>query len=145
MIPPARLVDYFFALQLDPEASEEHQARVYYCYPPLQDGKDDTLRNIVPFCFPSGVEFPKNTSVAYHDFVLTDERGQKKFACCLKTRKIKMGPTTEDDEDEAVSCFCLVSCQPRFNTLRACLHAFYSLASEGKAEEFILRLMYQVF
>ncbi len=88
---PTKLIDYLFiiSVSVDSEASDDEAAHpfetvnCYYSYPPIPEGKEDALKNITPFCFPSRMS--NWTEPLYHDFVLTDERGQKRYATCVRS------------------------------------------------------------
>lgn len=110
-------------------------ATTYFCYPPIPTGHEGALNNITPFCFPEAVVVvhdnvnSNNTVLAssstgttstpprHHDFVLTDEKGQKRFASCLRTSAVQVVTSegTTGKSEASTYAFCLVSNQPRFN------------------------------
>ena len=144
MFPPTKLIDYVFIVTVDGKNPAKTES--YFCYPPIASDKGGALQNITPFCFPSAtIITPESKPIhSFHDFVLTDEKGQKRFATCWKTSSISIKhpsvahlkggtvvdssaatTTTKPCEEDATSrihCICLVSNQPRFNSLRACLY-----------------------
>lgn len=133
-----KLVDHFFAISV---SESNNSVNCYFSYPPISES-NNTLKNIVPFCFPSaqqstdggGGEEPVDgwKDPWYHDFVLTDEKGQKRFATCLKSRLFRVMPVDDNNAHNNdkpqmmdIGCLCLISNQPKFNTLRALLEEVF--------------------
>lgn len=145
--PPTRLIDYFFVIQvLDSINSEEPlKTLTYHSYPPVVD-RESALRNITPFCFPGSGNSLKDHNVLFHDFVLTDERGLKRYAVCVRTKNVEIVADTDvNTTDNVINCFAVVSNQPRFNTLRACLTELLLRIQSGEGpEKFIWSLVHEV-
>ena len=83
---------------------------------PLNDGEDEVLRSIIPFCFPDSggrQDCSLSGTGMYHEFVLTDEIGRKKYISCYKRLCGSDGLEWE--------CRCLVSAVPRLELMKWCL------------------------
>ena len=140
-------MDYFFTLTAKVSDDKQPIVSSYFTYPSIDDSRDDALRNISPFCFPEAEIVQPSSDPYLHDFVLTDERGMKRYAVCLRTWRCRI----VGNEDSDVTCFCVVSNQPRFEQLRQCLGLFYDgvmASSDSKkakqVEALIWKLIHQV-
>lgn len=149
-LQPAKAVEYFFAISVSSKAKPSTLS--YFTYPTLTE-KDEALRNIVPFCFPTNTDdvvlqqkgmimhhtYLITIDPCFHDFVLTDERGRKRYLTCMRTKRLKQISTTEDSKQigDVHYCYCISSTQPRFNLLRNILTSFYMLSMDAKLSQTI--------
>lgn len=144
ILPPTKFVDFFvtIAAKLDNESNPNIIYNV--AYPSIGSRNiDETLRNIGPFCF-AEVQVSINTPTKFHDFVLTNEKGVKRYVSCLRSTEISIKDIAGD-----VTCFCLVSNRPKFEAMRRILASFLEIiksnSSQKSAEWLIHRIINEVF
>jgi hypothetical protein len=171
----ARFIDHYFAITVSDRSSSANEGNIqiptrYFSYPQLNDDSS-YLNNIVPFCFPSFGNGKDGDQTIdgwkdpwYHDFVLTDEQGQRRYATCLKSRlfqikgcsAISANPSNPaaveikiNDQPvpcSEISCLCLISNQPKFNTIRALLEELFICIVNGqqRPEPLLWAMLHQV-